>query len=107
MAAAVKYAKQHSNAEWSPTFINLLESNPFTVKEDRLFALFASLRTDFCSALPPPPPPPSEGPLLYVVWFCRGLPAMLDIVRAVKQHLRDEFTWQQYADIMCRVVTPS
>ena len=101
---ALQYALQHSNAEWSVQFMHILNTNPFLINEEHLSALFVSLTAQFWHGEQPQPSPEGDDAINYVVWFCRGIPAMLDVMATVNRHLHKEFTWRQYADIMRGVV---
>ena len=101
---AIEYANTHRGAEWSVRFLALMEADPPSVTEDDLYALFAALKAKFWPAAPAPPPPDADA-IAYVVWFCCGMPAMLQVVKAVSDRLA--YGWQDYTDVMRRVVNHS
>ena len=81
---------------WSPLFIQLVETNPFCVTDDQLFALLSAMNVG-------PLDPPDDLSLLPVK-FCRGSPVLLHAVLRIHEHLRYEYSWDQLAQIILTVL---
>lgn len=97
----------HTDSDWYAIFVELMETNPFCVTDDHLFVLFSALKAYFWKepcALPHTPDNTYELQLL-PMWFCRGKPTMARVVLTVQEHLKYEYTWEQFVRIMLSVLS--
>lgn len=102
---SMRYALERQDKQWSQCFLEIINSNPFTVSEDQLSNLYKAIKSELWPQHPPEELDlESSDPILYVVWFCRGVPAIIDIVGSVTEHLGQEFSWVDYARLMKRIV---
>ena len=101
---AMRYALERHDKLWSQHFRAIMNTNPFTVSEAQLCSLYNAIKAELWPESPPPAPADEEDPILFVVWFCRGVPAIVDIVGTVTEHLGQEYTWTDYARLMRRVL---
>jgi hypothetical protein len=92
--------------EWNTRFRELMETNPFCITDDQLFALFALIKVEIWG----------DGPVvdlqevtlhdlpLVPIIFCRGFPVVTNTVLAVHKHLRLEYSWDQLSQLIFRVM---
>ena len=83
-------------SDWSPLFIQLLETNPFCVTDDQLFALLSAMNA---GSFDPP-----DDPSLVPIKFCRNNPVLLHAVHKINEHLRYEYSWDQFTQIILAVL---
>lgn len=100
----MRYATERKDKQWSQHLVDILHTNPFTVSEVQLYNLYRAIKAELWPGSPPPQPEEGEGPILFVVWFCRGVPAIIDIVGSVTEHLGQEYSWADYARLMKKAV---
>jgi len=96
----------HTDSDWCHVFIELMETNPFCVTDDQLFVLFRALKSEFWKE--PPPLPEIHDTYqqhLLPMWFCRGKPMMTRVVLEVLDHIKYEYTWEQFVGIMLSVLS--
>jgi hypothetical protein len=65
--------------------------------------LFSTLRAEFWKE---PPAVQQDAPELQLLpeWFCCGQPTMSRVVLSVQEHLKYEYTWEQFVSIMLSVL---
>ncbi len=93
----------HVDSDWYELFTELLHTNPFCVTDDQLFTLLATLGTEECWKQPRGSAPPDL--MMLRAWlFHPQVPMVRRVMRAVWKHIELEYTLQQFARIVLRVM---
>ena len=82
------------------TITTVLSSPPSLVTDAQMVDLYTSIIRELWPLDARPMKRAPKDHLLYVVWFCRHMPAILSIVGDVQKHLKDEFSWTDHAQLM-------
>jgi hypothetical protein len=85
--------------------ITILSSPAATVTDAQLVDLYECIIREMWPLDPKPLKPAPKDHILYLVWFCRHMPALLNIVGDVYKHLKNEYTWVDHAQLMQAAVS--
>jgi hypothetical protein len=91
----------HTDSKWYALYADVINTNPFCVTDEQLFAVFSALRSE-CGRERPGTPTPDLKLLPAHLW-----PGELMVVRvtnAMWSHVQFEYTRQHFDRIMLRVV---
>jgi hypothetical protein len=92
----------HVDSDWYALFTELMHTNPFCVTEDQLFTLLATLGSEECWKQPRGSAPPDL--MMLPARYHPEEPMVKRVMRAMLDHIEFEYTRQQFACIMLRVI---
>jgi hypothetical protein len=96
----------YTDTDWYALHVELMNTNPFCVTDDQLFVLFSALKAEFLKE-PPSVQQGTQELQRYPAWFCRDQPVMTRVVLSVQEHVKREYTWEQFVRIMLSVLESS
>lgn len=96
------YACGRPETEWSMQFRAIMASDPSCVTDEHLRVLFRHVRNELWPVEEATFPVHND-PMMRVVRFCRGVPAIIAIMGDLSVHLQDEMSWPEFAQIISEV----
>ena len=97
------YACSRPETEWSIQFRAIMDTDPSRVTDKHLKDLFRHIRAELWPVEEMIFPAVDNDPMLTVVRFCRGVPAIIFIMGDLGLHMKDELGWAEIAQIIKEV----
>jgi hypothetical protein len=97
--SALPYASERSHTRWSKAYRAIVAADPRAVTDNQLRELYGAIRAELWPA-GETEVEWVENPLLYVVRFCKGIPAIVNIMGDLGGRLKDRYTWDAHARLI-------